>query len=45
MIQLSEIIPENREFADPHHFTNHMYDYLSGRYGVRFTEDTEVSED
>ncbi|GAC1379191.1 MAG: hypothetical protein NVS4B7_10850 [Ktedonobacteraceae bacterium] len=39
MIQLSEIKPENRGFADPSHFTNYMYDYLSGRYGVRFNEE------
>jgi hypothetical protein len=38
MIQLSEIKPENRGFIDPHHFADHMYDYLSGQYGVRFTE-------
>src|SRR6266704_3533430 len=36
MIQLSEIKPENRGFVDPHSFTDHMYNYLSGRYGVRF---------
>ena len=36
MIQLSEIKPENRGFANPEHFTDYMYDYLSGRYGVRF---------
>jgi catechol 2,3-dioxygenase-like lactoylglutathione lyase family enzyme len=39
MIQISEIKPENRGFANPHHFTDHMYDYLSGRYGVRFEEE------
>jgi len=39
MIQLSEIKPENRGFANPHHFTDKMYDYLSGRYGVRFEEE------
>lgn len=39
MIQLSEIKAENRGFADPHHFADNMYDYLSGRYGVRFSED------
>lgn len=38
MIQLSEIKPENRGFIDPRHFTDKMYDYLSGRYGVRFEE-------
>src|SRR6266567_4928348 len=35
MIQLSEIKAEDRGFVDPHSFTDHMYDYLSGRYGVR----------
>lgn len=38
MIQLSEIKPEARGFANPHRFTDQMYDYLSGRYGVRFEE-------
>ncbi len=38
MIQLSEIKPEFRGFADPHRFSDKMYDYLSGRYGVRFEE-------
>src|SRR5947209_19691398 len=41
MIQLSEIKPENRGFADPSYFTNYMYDYLSGHYGVRFNEAQE----
>jgi catechol 2,3-dioxygenase-like lactoylglutathione lyase family enzyme len=41
MIQLSEIKPENRGFVDPQHFSNHMYDYLSGRYGVRFEEEQD----
>jgi hypothetical protein len=36
MIQLSEIKAEDRGFVDPHSFTDHMYDYLSGRYGVCF---------
>lgn len=39
MIQLSEIKPENRGFINPNHFTDNMYDYLSGRYGVRFEEE------
>ncbi len=39
MIQLSEIKPENRGFINPQHFSDHMYDYLSGRYGVRFEEE------
>jgi len=39
MIQLSEIKPENRGFANPQYFADKMYDYLSGRYGVRFEEE------
>ena len=39
MIQLSEIKPESRGFVNPEHFTEHMYDYLSGLYGVRFEEE------
>ncbi|GAC1565171.1 MAG: hypothetical protein NVS3B14_02060 [Ktedonobacteraceae bacterium] len=39
MIQLSEIKPENRGFANPNYFADKMYDYLSGRYGVRFEEE------
>ena len=42
MIQLSEIKPENRGFPDPHRFADHMYDYLSGRYGVRFEDMREA---
>jgi hypothetical protein len=38
MIQLSEIKPEYRGFANPRQFTDKMYDYLSGRYGVRFED-------
>ncbi|MBA2287810.1 MAG: VOC family protein [Ktedonobacteraceae bacterium] len=41
MIQLSEIKPENRGFINTNHFSDHMYDYLSGRYGVRFESDQE----
>ncbi len=41
MIQLSEIKPENRGFVDPQHFSNHMYDYLSGHYGIRFEEEQD----
>jgi hypothetical protein len=40
MIQLSEIKPENRGFNNPQYFTDKMYDYLSGRYGVRFEEES-----
>lgn len=43
MIQISEIKPENRGFANPHYFADQMYDYLSGRYGVRFEEEAENS--
>ncbi len=39
MIQLSEIKPDHRGFANPHYFSDKMYDYLSGRYGVRFEEE------
>ncbi len=39
MIQISEIKTESRGFANPHSFTDYMYDYLSGRYGVRFEEE------
>jgi hypothetical protein len=39
MIQLSEIKPENRGFANPHFFADTMYDYLRERYGVRFEEE------
>jgi len=41
MIQLSEIKPESRGFVDPRHYTDHMYDYLSGHYGVRFEDQIE----
>src|SRR3989440_7577190 len=44
MIQLSEIKAENRGFKDPHYFSDHMYDYLSGQYGVRF-ENEEQQKD
>ena len=44
MIQLSEIKPENRGFIDPNHFTDYMYDYLSGRYGVRFEEEQALEQ-
>jgi catechol 2,3-dioxygenase-like lactoylglutathione lyase family enzyme len=44
MIQLSEIKPEHRGFANPHHFTDNMYDYLSGRYGVRFGSEASPGE-
>ena len=41
MIQLSEIKLENRGFVNPEHFTDQMYDYLSGSYGVRFEGEQE----
>jgi Glyoxalase/Bleomycin resistance protein/Dioxygenase superfamily len=44
MIQLSEIKAESRGFKDPHYFSDHMYDYLSGQYGVRF-ENEEQQKD
>ncbi len=44
MIQLSEIKPEYRGFANPQHFTDRMYDYLSGRYGVRFEGEPRSEE-
>src|SRR5579885_2641139 len=45
MIQLSEIKPEYRGFINPNHFTDHMYDYLSGRYGVRFEEEQALEQE
>lgn len=36
MIQLSQIKDGYRGFADPHRFSDLMYDYSRGRYGVRF---------
>lgn len=36
MIQLSQIKDDYRGFADPRRFTDLMYDYGRGRYGVRF---------
>ncbi len=38
MIQLSQIKAEARGFAEPRRFTDLMYDYARGRYGVRFAE-------
>jgi catechol 2,3-dioxygenase-like lactoylglutathione lyase family enzyme len=35
MIQISEIKPEARGFADPHRFADHMYDYGRGPYGAK----------
>ncbi|HLG78280.1 MAG TPA: hypothetical protein VKX46_17835, partial [Ktedonobacteraceae bacterium] len=45
MIQLSEIKPENRGFINPHHFADNMYDYLSGRYGVRFENEEALEQE
>lgn len=41
MIQLSEIKAESRGFMNPQHFSDHMYDYLSERYGVRSENDEQ----
>ena len=41
MIQLSEIKTESRGFVNPNHYSEHMYDYLSGRYGVRFEDEVD----
>lgn len=38
MIQLSQIKDGYRGFADPHRFSDLMYDYGRGRYGVRFED-------
>jgi hypothetical protein len=35
MIQISEIKPEARGFADPRRFADHMYDYSKGPYGAK----------
>ena len=40
MVQLSEIREGFRGFAEPRAFTDRMYDYLRGRYGVRFDEES-----
>lgn len=36
MIQLSQIKEDFRGFTDPRRFSDNMYDYARGRYGVRF---------
>jgi hypothetical protein len=36
MIQLSQIKDAYRGFDDPRRFSDLMYDYARGRYGVRF---------
>lgn len=41
MIQLSQVKDESRGFADPHRFTDAMYDYSRGRYGVRFSDEED----
>lgn len=38
MIQLSQIKDAFQGFGDPRRFTDLMYDYSRGRYGVRFAE-------
>lgn len=40
MIQVSEIKPEVRGFADPHAFADHLYDYGRGPYGARVKEES-----
>lgn len=35
MIQISEIKPDARGFADPHQFTDHLFDYARGPYGAK----------
>jgi len=42
MIQLSEIKPEKRGFANPQYFADKMYDYLQSSYGVRFEEEPNI---
>ncbi len=44
MIQLSEIKPAYRGFNEPQRFTNLMFDYSRGRYGVRFSQEAEVND-
>lgn len=34
MIQISEIKPDARGFADPHRFADHLFDYSRGPYGA-----------
>ncbi len=43
MIQLSEIKTAYRGFANPQRFTDLMFDYSRGRYGIRFTNEGEAS--
>lgn len=38
MIQLSQIKDSHRGFAEPSRFTDLMYDYARGHYGVRFED-------
>lgn len=35
MIQISEIKPQARGFADPHRFADYLYDYGKGPYGAK----------
>ena len=44
MIQLSQIKEDYRGFTNPHQFSDRMYDYSRGHYGVRF-EDREAPAD
>ena len=43
MIQLSQIKDDYRGFADPRRFTDVMFDYSRGQYGVRFGEEEETA--
>ena len=44
MIQLSQIKDDDRGFTDPQRFSNLMYDYSRGRYGVRFEDGESTAE-
>jgi len=44
MIQLSQIKDDDRGFTHPQRFSNLMYDYSRGRYGVRFEEGESTAE-
>ncbi len=44
MIQLSEIKAANRGFHDPQRFTDLMFDYSRGQYGIRFTAEGATTD-
>jgi len=44
MIQLSQIKGADRGFTNPQRFSNLMYDYSRGRYGVRFEDSESAAE-